>query len=115
MKKLEFYSRLANAPRGLALETGRCSTAPDAIQQFATKMNALQIAEGAALSNLAAAVLIIVTELANINNSPGPISAADQTSLDSAIAAGNAVLAQMNAISTTPVGQPVPITPVPTP
>jgi len=93
----EFNARMANRPRGLALEQGRCSSPPDAIQQFATAEGTLLSTLGADLTVLAAGVLQLLTQ---INNSPGTISAADQASLDSAITQTQALVTQAAAIST---------------
>jgi hypothetical protein len=99
-----FNVRMANRPQGLALETGRCSTQPDTIQQFATAEGVLLTQLGTNLTTLASGVLTLLQE---INNSGGTISVADQASLTAAIAQTQTLVTQAGAISTVqPVAAP---------
>lgn len=91
------------------------STTPDAIQAFAA-------AEGAVLDSLVAALNSITTGvkalddlITQLQNSAGQISPADQALLDQIQAKSNALVAQANAINTTPPGTVIPPGPPPGP
>jgi len=114
MNRKEFLARLQNKPRGLALETGLNSSAPDAIQQFATAIAASQTATAAAVTNLGAGVLVLDQMIIAFQNTPGQLSAADQASLNAILAQSAALATQVGAISVTPPGATAPVTPLPT-
>ncbi len=89
------------------------SVTPSAIQAFAA-------AEGATLASLATAITALGTGIAaqdalitTLQNSPGAITPADQATLDQLQTVTKGLLTQAQAISTTPPGTPVPITPAP--
>jgi hypothetical protein len=84
---------------------------PSAIQIFAAAEQATLTSLSTALTALATGVAALDALITQLQNSPGTISPADQALLDQIQAQSQANLAQANAISTTPPGQPVPITP----
>lgn len=113
MNRKEFVARLENRPAGLALETGRCSTTPSAIQAWAAAEGAVLTSASAAVTNVNTGVLALDAMLIAFNNSPGTLSPADQAALDGIMAQSKALASQATAINTTPPGTPVPIVPLP--
>lgn len=107
----QFYAMMANKPRGIALEQGRCSSAPDAIQAFATAEGALLTTVSGALTNLATGILALDATITQLENSPGTISQGDQALLTQALTQSQALVTQVQAISTTAPGATVPVTP----
>ncbi len=91
------------------------ATTPSAIQAFATAEGALLTSIAAALTNIATGVLALDALITTLQNSTGTISAADQATLDAMQKQSQALVTQVNAISTTPPGGTVPVTPTPTP
>lgn len=91
------------------------SVTPDAIQVFAAAEGAILTSLTTALTAVANGVAALDKLINSFQNSTGTLSPADQTALDQIQATSNALLVQVQAINTTPPGQPVPITPAPTP
>jgi hypothetical protein len=91
------------------------STTPSAIQAFATAEGALLTTISGALTNIATGVLALDALITTLQNSSGTISAADQATLDAMQTQSQALVTQVNAISVTPPGATVPVTPAPTP
>ena len=85
------------------------------VQTFAAAVKANLAASQAALTGIAAGIVNLDTLITNFQNSPGTLSPADQQSLDDIQTASQALLAQAQAISTTPPGTTVPVVPVPPP
>ena len=84
------------------------STTPSAIQAFAAAESATLASLATALTALDAGVKALDQLITDFQNSPGTLSAADQAALDGIQATSQALVAQANAISTTPPGTPVP-------
>lgn len=89
------------------------ATNPSAIQAWAAAEQPVLDSIAAAINSLAAGVQALDNLITTLQNSPGQITAADQATLDAAQAQSKALLAQLQAISTTPPGTPVPVTPQP--
>ncbi len=89
------------------------SVTPSAIQAFAAAETATLASLSTALTALDTGIKALDALITTLQNSPGTISPADQATLDQIQAASKALVAQANAISTTPPGTVVPITPVP--
>jgi len=89
------------------------SVTPSAIQTFAAAEQATLASLATAITTVGTGVIALDALITTLQNSPGTISAADQATLDQIQAASKALVAQVNAISTTPPGTPVPITPAP--
>ncbi len=84
------------------------------VQDFINAEAPVLASLGTALTALGAGVKALDDLITQFQNSPGNLSAADQAALDQIQATSQALVAQANAISTTPPGQPVP-TPSPLP
>ena len=89
------------------------SVTPSAIQAFAAAETATLNSLSSALTALATGIAALDALITQFQNSPGTLSAADQASLDAIQAQSKALVTQANAISTTPPGTPVPVTPQP--
>jgi TolA-binding protein len=85
-----------------------------AISDFAAKQTAYNTEIAADLSAIQTQIQQLNTQITTLQNSPGPISADDQATLDSLQAAGTALQAQADAVANkTPPAPPVaPATPV---
>lgn len=89
------------------------SVTPSAIATFAAAEQTTLASLATAISTVGAGVIALDALITQLQASPGTISAADQTLLDQIQAQSQALVTQVNAISTTPPGTPVPITPAP--
>jgi hypothetical protein len=87
------------------------ATTPDVIQAWAASEQAVLASVATALSNLSTGIAALDALITNLQNSPGPLGPGDQPALDAIVAASNALLAQAQAISTTPPGTAVPVVP----
>ena len=86
---------------------------PDAIQAFAAAEGAVLNSLSTALTALATGITALDALITQFQNSPGTLSQADQTALNNIQALSQTLVTQANAISTTPPGTPVPVTPGP--
>lgn len=89
------------------------SVTPSAIQAFAAAEQATLASLATAITALGTGITALDALITTLQNSGGTISAADQATLDQIQAQSKALVAQAAAISTTPPGTPVPITPAP--
>ena len=87
------------------------STTPSAIQAFAAAEASTLASLATALTALATGITALDALITSFQNSPGTLSPADQAALDGIQATSQALVAQANAISTTPPGTPVPAPP----
>lgn len=90
------------------------NVSPDAIQAFAAEVGPVLTSLSTVLTNINAGIVALDGIITTLQNSPGAITPADQASLDNAQSIIKALLAQGQAISTTPPGQVIPVTPIPT-
>ena len=105
----EASSLVSYTPPPYPIERLTMSTPSDAIQTFAASEAATLTAIASALTATAAGITVLDNMITTLQNSPGTLSAADQASLDAIQAQSGALVSQINAISTTPPGQPVPV------
>lgn len=89
------------------------SVSPSAIATFAAAEAPILASLATAITGLGTGVIALDALITQLQASPGTISAADQALLDQIQAQSQALVTQVNAISTTPPGTPVPITPAP--
>lgn len=78
------------------------------VQDFVNAEGPVLASLGTALTSLSTGVTALDALITQLQNSPGTLSPADQALLDQIQATSQALVAQANAISTTPPGTPVP-------
>ncbi len=98
---------------GQLLQQQQQSVTPSAIATFAAAEEATLASLATAITALGTGITALDALITTLQNSGGTISAADQATLDQIQAQSKALVAQAAAISTTPPGTPVPITPAP--
>lgn len=90
------------------------SVTPSAISAFAASEGAVLNSLATAITAVGVGVIALDALITQLQNSPGNISPADQALLDQIQAQSNALVTQVNAISTTAPGTVIP-PPGPTP
>lgn len=109
----KFYLLLANRPQGLALETGRCFLSVD---DFVTHEKANIASVSGVLINVSAGVIALEAKItaleAQLATGP-PLTTDQQAAMDGVTGLSDALVTQVNTITTTPPGTPVPIVPLP--
>lgn len=91
-------------------------TSPDAIQIFAAAEGVILTSLATALNNIGTGVSALDTLITNLQAqlaAGAPLTQAQQDALNAVITASQGLVTQANAISTTPPGTPVPVTPAP--
>ncbi len=89
------------------------SVTPSAIQAFAASEGPVLTSLATAITALGTGITALDALITQLQNSSGTISASDQALLDQIQAQSNALVTQVNAISTAPPGTVVPVTPTP--
>lgn len=89
------------------------SVTPSAIATFAAAEQDKLASLATAITNIGNGVIALDALIAQLQNSPGTITPADQALLDQIQATSQALVTQAQAISTTPPGTVVPVTPIP--
>jgi hypothetical protein len=87
------------------------SVTPSAIAKFAAAEQTTLDSLAAAVTTVNQGVLALDALIAQLQNSPGILSPADQTLLDQIQTQSQALVSQVQAINTTPPGTPIPVTP----
>jgi len=87
------------------------ATTPSVIQAWANNEGAALTSIATALSAISAGITALDTMITNFQNSPGTLSPSDQAALDAIQTQSAALVAQSQAVSTTPPGTPVPAVP----
>ena len=83
----------------------------EAIDNFATAVQANFDKLSTDLDNLAKGIADLDTLIQNLQNSPGTLGPSDQAALDKIVAASSALVTKTEAISTAPPVPPTPPTP----